>query len=116
MHTTAVILSIVVGIGMLMSGSLKILRAERIVRLMSNVGVTGRMLPVLGSLQVAATIGLISGLWFAPLGIAAAGGLVLYFAGAVGAHVRAKDPEWQGAALFLLLSAVTLAFLIIDAV
>ncbi len=115
MDIVANVVSVVLALGMLASGSLKILRNERIVGLMAAVGVSERALPVLGGLQVAATIGLIAGLWFTPFGIAAAAGLVLYFTGAVAAHVRAHDPEWQGAALFLVISAGTLVLLVVNA-
>ncbi|RLV49744.1 DoxX family protein [Nocardioides mangrovicus] len=114
MPLTAHVLSALLAVAMLASGSLKIARTERIVRLMAAVGVGGRGLVVLGSLQLLATTGLFAGLWFTPFGIAAATGLVLYFAGAVGAHVRAHDPEWQGAAAFLVLSVVTLVVLLLS--
>ncbi len=35
--------------------------------------------------------GLVAGIWYPPLGIAAAIGLVLYFVGAIGAHLRKND-------------------------
>lgn len=109
------ILSILLALAMLMSGTLKFFPTERITRLMAAVGVTGGYLAVLGALQVAASVGLIAGIWFAPLGVAAAIGLVLYFGGAIAAHLRAHDPDWQGAATFLALSAITLAVLVLDA-
>lgn len=113
MHVAALVLSVLLALGMLMSGLLKIRRSERIVRLMAAVGVTGRSLTLLGGLQVASTVGLLAGLWFLPLALAAAGGLVLYFAGAVVAHLRVGDRDVQGAAGFLVISAVTLTLLAI---
>lgn len=115
MHIAALALSILLALAMLMSGALKFFPTERITRLMAAVGVSGRALAVLGGLQVAATIGLLSGLWFTPFGIAAATGLILYFAGAIIAHVRSGDPDWQGAASFLAMSAATLTVLLLDA-
>ncbi len=35
--------------------------------------------------------GLVAGIWYPPLGIAAAIGLVLFFVGAIGAHLRKND-------------------------
>ena len=41
-------------------------------------------------------------------------GLVLYFAGAIVAHLRARDPAMQGAAAFLALAVATTAVLLLD--
>ena len=114
MHVTAPILSIVLGLAMLASGVMKLIRAPRIVSMMAAVGVTPPQLTVLGSLQVASTIGLIAGIWYPPLAIAAAIGLVLYFAGAIVAHVRASDPAMQGAIAFLILAVATTVTLFLD--
>jgi uncharacterized membrane protein YphA (DoxX/SURF4 family) len=114
MHIAALILSIVLGLAMLASGLMKLIRAPRIVSLMAAVHVTPPQLTVLGALQVASTIGLIAGIWFPPLAIAASIGLVLYFTGAIVAHVRAGDPAMQGAIMFLLLAIATVFTLVFD--
>lgn len=44
---------------------------------------------LLGSLQLAGVVGVLVGLAIAPIGIAASGGLLLYYVGAVAAHLRA---------------------------
>ena len=111
MHAAALVLSIVLGLAMLASGVMKLIRAPRIVSLMAAVHVTPPQLAVLGALQVASTIGLIAGIWFPPLAIAASIGLVLYFAGAIVAHIRAGDPAMQGAIAFLVLAIATMATL-----
>lgn len=54
-------------------------------------GVPLRSLPLLAALEIAAAIGIVIGLWWVPLGIAAAIGAVAYFVGAILAHVRVKD-------------------------
>ena len=46
----------------------------------------------IGALEVAGAVGLLVGLWLAPLGVAAGIGLVLMMVGAVVVHVRIKDP------------------------
>lgn len=115
MHVAALILSVVLGLAMLASGVMKLIRAPRIVALMAAVGVAPPQLTILGALQVASTIGLIAGIWCPPLAIAASIGLVLYFAGAIVAHVRAGDPAMQGAIAFLLLSIATTVTLVLDA-
>ena len=58
---------------------------------MTEVGVPRSWLPPLAALKAAGAAGLLLGLAGArPLGIAAAIGLVLFFAGALAAHVRAR--------------------------
>ncbi|MDX1892767.1 DoxX family protein [Mycolicibacterium sp. 050158] len=115
MHIAALVLSLVLALAMLASGVMKLIRAPRIVALMAAVNVTPPQLTILGGLQVASTIGLIAGIWFPPLAIAAAIGLVLYFSGAIVAHVRAGDRAMQGAIFFLVLAVATLATLFLDA-
>ena len=70
-------------------------------------------LPMLGTLKLAGAIGLLGGLIGPPaIGIAAATGLVLYFIGAVIAHLRARvlyNIAFPGA--YLGLSAASLVLL-----
>ena len=54
-------------------------------------GVPRRFFPHLAALEIAGAAGLMIGLAWAPLGIAAAGGVVLYMIGAVIAHARVHD-------------------------
>lgn len=63
----------------------------------------------LGACLGAASLGLLAGLAVRPLGVAAAAGLVLYFIGAVIAHLRVRDRQLGSALLFLVLSGATLA-------
>lgn len=113
MHIAAITASLVLAASMLGSGLAKLARAPRVVAMMEAVGVRGPLLILLGGLQIAAAIGLVVDVWIPGLAIAAAVGLVLYFAGAISAHLRARDPNLQGAALFLILSAATLTLLLI---
>ncbi|MFI6942330.1 DoxX family protein [Streptomyces sp. NPDC050418] len=62
----------------------------------------------LGACLGAGSLGLLAGLAVRPLGIAAAAGLVLYFVGAVLAHLRVGDRDLGGALLLLGVSAATL--------
>ncbi|WP_433890632.1 DoxX family protein [Streptomyces sp. CA-111067] len=57
----------------------------------AEVGTPANWLPFLATLKAAGALGLLLGLLGAgPLGVAAATGLVLFFVGAVGAHVKAR--------------------------
>ncbi|SCL71956.1 DoxX-like family protein [Micromonospora citrea] len=59
---------------------------------MDHLGVSPGLTRALGVLELAAVAGLLLGLLWAPLGIAAAVGLALQMVGAVVYHARAKDP------------------------
>jgi uncharacterized membrane protein YphA (DoxX/SURF4 family) len=112
-HIAAVVLSLLLAVAMLGSGVMKLVRAPQMVSNMAVVHVTPSQMSVLGVLEVAATVGLVAGLWFPPLAIAAAIGAILYFAGAIAAHVRAKDSGMQGAIALLVLSVATLIVLLL---
>jgi hypothetical protein len=58
-----------------------------------TVGVPEWHLPTLAVLEIAGAVGILVGLWFEPLGIAAAAGLVAYFVGAVGGRLRVGDTK-----------------------
>ncbi len=75
--------------------------------MMNTLGVPLQWLPMLAAAELAGAIGLIIGLWVAPLGVAAALGLVLYFVGAVITHMRAGDSEIAAAAGLGVLAALT---------
>jgi hypothetical protein len=79
----------------------------------AKVHVPRSWLPMLGALKVAGAIGLLVGVVALPaVGIAAAAGLVLFFIGALIAHVRARvlyNIAFPGA--YLALSAASLVLL-----
>ncbi|MFE4819483.1 MULTISPECIES: DoxX family protein [Streptomyces] len=93
---------------LLASAGAKFTRPKRLVDQMSTVGLPFGMLPFLGVAQIAGAGGLIIGLWWAPLGIAAALGLTLYFIGAVVAHLRVSDFKGAPPAAVLTIVAVVL--------
>jgi DoxX-like family len=76
------------------------------------VGVPMSFLPVLAACEIAGGLGLVAGIYRPKLGVAGAAGLVLYFLGAIVAHVRVGD--WSGVTapitpLVLSMIALTLA-------
>lgn len=76
------------------SASMKLRQHEQVVTVIGGtVGVPARYFPVLAALEVAGAAGIVAGLWFALLGIAAAAGLTAYFIGAVGGHLRVRDTK-----------------------
>lgn len=57
---------------------------------LADYGVPRRWWPWLGITKLLGTAGLVAGIWVPALGVAAAVGLVLYFAGAVATVLRAR--------------------------
>lgn len=78
-----------------------------------EVHVAPKFLPLLASLKLAGAIGLGIGLTTAPwLGVAAGTGLILFFVGAIVAHIRAKvfyNLAFPGVYLLLAVASTTYA-------
>jgi hypothetical protein len=87
-YVTITVVTILANASMAVAG---LARARFVVANMDEVGVPRPWLPRLAVLKGAGAAGLLFGLFGArPLGIAAAIGLVLFFAGALATHVRAR--------------------------
>jgi DoxX-like family len=92
MEIAYAIVAVVASVMLAMSARLKLVRDPRAVDLIGDVvGVPLRYFPVLATLEIAGAVGLLVGIAFEPLGIAAGVGLVAYFVVAVLSHVRARD-------------------------
>lgn len=72
-------------------------------------GIPRKWVPVLGVLLAAGTTGLLAGLAVPLLGTLAASGLVLYFIGAIIAHLRVGSRDIVGGIVFLATAAAALA-------
>ncbi|MFD7900217.1 DoxX family protein [Streptomyces sp. NPDC059743] len=83
-------------------------KQEAVVGSMTKVGVPDAWLPRLATLKSAGAIGLLIGLWLAPLGAAAAIGVTLYFIGAAIYHLRAKDYAIAPVVVIFLLAVAAL--------
>ncbi|WP_330330290.1 DoxX family protein [Streptomyces sp. NBC_00536] len=90
-------------------------RAEPVISNMRAVAVPDSWLPGLAAAKAAGAAGLVIGFWIAPLGMAAAVGLALYFVGAVATHVRVKHYAFAPAAVLLMLSVASLLLRIASA-
>ncbi|WP_016909509.1 DoxX family protein [Streptomyces xiaopingdaonensis] len=71
-------------------------------------GLPRRYVPVLGTLLAAGTTGLLAGLAVPLLGTLAACGLVLYFVGAITAHLRVGSRDIAGGTVFLAIAVAVL--------
>lgn len=101
MFLATLVVSIVLAVALAASTFAKLTRDERVTASLTGIGVPLSWFPFLGACELAGAVGLVIGLFFAPLGIAAAIGVILYFIGAVIAHLRAGDKA-LGPPLFLL--------------
>lgn len=91
--------------------TLAFMRSEFVLQNMARVRVNPSWLYPLGFLKMAGAVGLLIGIAVPPLGVAAAIGLVLFFIGAIVAHLRVHDYSsipFPGS--FLLLAVASLAF------
>ncbi|SEG69152.1 DoxX-like family protein [Actinacidiphila yanglinensis] len=71
-------------------------------------GLPRKYVPVLGTLLAAGTLGLLAGLAVPVLGTLAACGLVLYFVGAIFAHLRVGSRNIVGGIVFLATAVAAL--------
>lgn len=91
MSAAAAIASLVLVALLVYSAVRKLRHSDEVVRGYERAGVPERTLNALAAILLAGAIGLVGGLWWQPLGIAAAACLVVYFATACGFHIRARD-------------------------
>ena len=103
------VVGVLLALGLSFSAFAKLTRNKMIVEGMTSIGVPLGMFPFLAACELAGAAGLLIGLWYGPLGVAAAIGVVLYFVGAVGAHLRKSDFKGlPNAAVMLIAAAVVL--------
>src|SRR5207244_10469809 len=82
------------------SAALDFIRYKRILVNMARVGVSESWITMLGTLKAAGALGLLVGIAVPLIGIAAAGGLILFFVGAIITHLRAPDYSLGLSAVF----------------
>lgn len=115
MYVTAAILSVLLALVSLAAGAPKaLLKGDVSAGLQSHMGLSAGLVRFVGLAEVAAAVGLIAGLFWQPLGIAAAIGFAITMVGAVGFHAKAgdyADPATRGNAMapfpLILLSVAT---------
>jgi hypothetical protein len=89
-----VIGTVLLAVALIVSAVRMLNRSPRFVEMLDEAGVPLSWFPPLAVLELAGAAGLLIGLAVEPLGVAASTGVLLFFLGAMGAHVRAKD--WFG--------------------
>ncbi|WP_214409872.1 DoxX family protein [Sphaerisporangium fuscum] len=91
MSTAHVIITVLTAAWVGFSGFSLLRRADFVAKPLIEYGVPQSWWPWLGTAKAAGAIGLLAGLAVPPIGVAAAIGLVLYFAGAVVTVLRARS-------------------------
>jgi len=111
MFVSLAVVTVVMAALLLVSAGAKSLRTRHITEQMSTLGVPQGMMAFLIVAQIAGAAGVIAGLRWGPVGIAAAIGLTLYFAGAVAFHLRVGDHKGASPAAILAVASIALIVL-----
>ena len=91
------------------SAILDFIRFKEILVNMAKVGVSEKWLTTFGVLKAAGALGLLAGIAVPWIGVAEAGGIVLFFVSAIFVHLRGGDYSFRLAIVFLLLAIGALA-------
>lgn len=105
MLIATVVVSVLLAAAVTGSAAAKLTHVRPVIETVTAVGFPEERIPVLAALELAAAAGLLIGLRWAPLGVAAAAGVIVYFAGALPFHFRAGDRNIAGPAALLLLAS-----------
>ena len=108
MYVAYLVITILAAIANGYAASLNFVGAESVKVVADRVQVSRRWMVPLGTLLAGGAVGLLAGFAVPALGTAAATGLVVYFIGAVTAHIRVRDRQIGGALFFLVLAAAAL--------
>ncbi|MFD5752500.1 DoxX family protein [Streptomyces sp. NPDC127033] len=103
MYITAAVLSVLLALASLAAGLPKAqLKGDVPAGLQSHMGLSAGLVRFIGLAELAAAVGLVVGLFWQPLGIAAAIGFAITMAGAIVFHTRAGDyanPETRNSSM-----------------
>jgi uncharacterized membrane protein YphA (DoxX/SURF4 family) len=91
MYIAAVILSVLLAFVAVAAGAPKLVLKGPSAQLQSHMGLSPGLVRFIGVAEVSAAVGLIVGLFYRPLGIAATVGFAALLIGAVAFHTRAGD-------------------------
>lgn len=113
MNTMTTVFAVVLSLIAIVSAMGKLRKMPQVMESMTHVGVKPNQIPQLAYLEILGALGLLIGIAVPLLGLVSAIALMLYFLGAVVAHLRVKDKFKDfGPALFLAVLFGILAKLI----
>ena len=108
-------LSLLLAVACLLPGAAKVTGHPKMRDSATHFGIRWQRYRLIGVAELAAAAGILIGLWWHPLGLAAAAGLAALLTGAIVTHRRAKDSGKEMAPALLTL-AITIAYLIASAI
>jgi hypothetical protein len=91
MEAETAIVSALLALLLVVTAAQKLSHSEAVVASYARVGVPEERLNLLAAILLAGAAGLLVGLAWAPVGIAAGAGLACYFVAALVAHIRFRD-------------------------
>ena len=91
MDTATLVVTLLLAALFTFSSSIKLLGVPKSLAIRDHLGVAPTHWRIIGGLELAGVAGVLAGLVWAPIGIAAATGLALLSIGAVAFHLRASD-------------------------
>jgi hypothetical protein len=110
MAVATIAVSVLLAVLLVVTAARKLSHRAEVVATYRRVGVAEERLNLLAALLLAGAGGLVAGLWWTPVGVAAAAALVIYFVLAIGAHLRARDAaNAPMPAVYLVLAGAALA-------
>src|ERR1700759_2332075 len=107
-----VTISLLLATACLLPAAGKLLGHPRMRQSAEHFGIRWPRYRLIGVAELAAAAGVLAGLWWHPLGIAAAAGMTLLLTGALITHRRAADSGKEMAPVLLALT-ITIAYLVI---
>jgi DoxX-like family len=109
MDTATVIVTLLLAALFTFSASIKLLGVSRSLAIRDHLGVKPLQWRLIGALELAGVAGVLIGLAWPPIGIAAAIGLALLSTGAIAFHIKASDRvvDMAPAVIGLALAAAT---------
>jgi uncharacterized membrane protein YphA (DoxX/SURF4 family) len=105
-----VFLTLLLAAACVLPGSAKLLAHPRMRKAAAHFGIPWRGYRLIGVAELAAAAGVLIGLWWHPLGVAAAAGMILLLTGALLTHRRAGDQATEAGPALLAL-VITIAYL-----
>jgi uncharacterized membrane protein YphA (DoxX/SURF4 family) len=107
-----VTISLLLAVACLLPAAGKLTGQPRMRKSAAHFGIPWSRYRLIGIAELAAAAGIVIGLWWHPLGVAAAAGMTMLLAGAIIAHRKAADSAKEMAPALLAL-LLTLAYLAI---
>jgi hypothetical protein len=90
-NTATVVVTLLLAALFTFASSIKLLGVPKSLEIRDHLGVSPIQWRIIGALELAGVAGVLAGLLWPPIGIAAAIGLILLSIGAVAFHLRASD-------------------------